>query len=332
PPIYRLIKITLMHNDFNRVNLAADWYAKMQAQNPDKAGFAKWRLGAPEHAKAYQAYEQMWADSHALANDSDILAQLANIPSVEKTSRSRWYMPSAAAAVLLVSFITMFLIQNIPQVEDFSTGIAQQQIVQLDDGTIVTLDANTKIQVTMSSQGRDVQLFKGRARFDVAKDSQRPFVVSTNVGSVRAIGTIFDVNKTKHAFNVALLEGIVEVAAKSTKNKSQKELMSAGQKTTVSTSHGVAKPTKITQDLANGWTNGLLQFNATPLSQAVAEFNRYLKKPLRIRDKDIGQFQITGSFATKEPEKIIEALTIMFPLKAVPSKNVVLLVWDQTRQ
>ena len=32
PPIYRLIKITFKHKDYNRVNLAADWYAKSLKQ------------------------------------------------------------------------------------------------------------------------------------------------------------------------------------------------------------------------------------------------------------------------------------------------------------
>ena len=32
PPIYRLIKITFKHKDYNRVNLAADWYAKSLRQ------------------------------------------------------------------------------------------------------------------------------------------------------------------------------------------------------------------------------------------------------------------------------------------------------------
>ncbi|RZN80986.1 MAG: primosomal protein N' [Winogradskyella sp.] len=32
PPIFRLIKITLKHKDYNRVNLAADWYAKSLKQ------------------------------------------------------------------------------------------------------------------------------------------------------------------------------------------------------------------------------------------------------------------------------------------------------------
>lgn len=32
PPLYRLIKITLKHRDFNKVNFAADWYTKSLRQ------------------------------------------------------------------------------------------------------------------------------------------------------------------------------------------------------------------------------------------------------------------------------------------------------------
>ncbi len=311
---------------------AADWYANMQSTDADKAGFAKWRLADAAHAKAYDALGKMWSASEGLANDSDILAQLGNIPSASSAkSRTPWYYTGAAAAVLIMSFLGLFLTNNQTQTQNYATTIDQQQIILLDDGTTITLDANSQLQVAMSNQNRDVQLLKGRARFNVAKDPQRPFVVSTDTGSVRALGTIFDVNKNKQLLHVALLEGRVEVAPKQATDTIQKQVMTAGHQTTVSSTQGVAKPTPMNQDQPQDWTNGILQFNATPLDVAVEEFNRYLKKPLRIRGKNIADLQITGSFSTKEPQKIISALTTIFPLEAVTSNKFVMLTWDPKR-
>lgn len=309
---------------------AADWYANLKSDNPDSAGFATWRLADPAHAKAYQGYEQIWRDANLLANDADLMGELSNIPTAgQQTNRSNrypWSMFSAAAAVLLVSFLALFMLQNQPQLDNFSTPIGARLTVQLADGSEVTLDADSQLQVSMTSQQRAVQLIKGRARFDVAKDSARPFVVSTNQGSVRAVGTIFDVNKSQQAFHVALLEGIVEVAAK---HRVEKLMMTAGKQTTVSNTQGIATPIEISLD-SQSWTRGLLQFNATPLSVAIEQINRYLKKPLRVKDPRVAELLISGSFSSKEPEKIIKALTLMFGLQAEYSSTEVLLIRGAT--
>src|SRR3546814_6222189 len=76
---------------------------------------------------------------------------------------------------------------------------------------LVSLDAATKVNVRMKEAGRQVELLAGRAKFDVAKDPQRPFTVAAGDKLVVAVGTSFSVELIDGQVRVILYEGQVEV-------------------------------------------------------------------------------------------------------------------------
>src|SRR3546814_1402664 len=84
----------------------------------------------------------------------------------------------------------------------YATEIGERQLAVLEDGSQVSLDAATKVNVRMKEAGRQVELLAGRAKFDVAKDPQRPFTVAAGDKLVVAVGT---------SFSVALIDGQVRV-------------------------------------------------------------------------------------------------------------------------
>src|SRR3546814_11809300 len=67
--------------------------------------------------------------------------------------------------------------------------------VPLRDGSAVTLNSNSEIDVDFDEGIRHVRLLRGEALFDVAKDSSRPFVVEADSPRVTAVGTSFTVNR-----------------------------------------------------------------------------------------------------------------------------------------
>ncbi len=76
------------------------------------------------------------------------------------------------------------------------------------------LDAGTQLGVRYDRGGRHIVLEQGRAFFQAAKDAARPFDVVTDAGSVRALGTQFEVSQVAGAADVALYEGSVELRAR----------------------------------------------------------------------------------------------------------------------
>src|SRR3546814_4203377 len=84
----------------------------------------------------------------------------------------------------------------------YATAIGQQHDVALEDGSRVRLDTNSALVVRYSRKHRDVVLERGRAQFDVAHAPQRPFTVHAGPGTVRAVGTQFQVRHQDDAVQV----------------------------------------------------------------------------------------------------------------------------------
>ena len=93
----------------------------------------------------------------------------------------------------------------------FTTGVGEQWVVQLADGSSVRLDTDSRVRVRFSDGQRLVDLERGQAMFSVAHDAQRPFVVAAGDARVTAIGTVFDVQRQSAGVSVTLVSGAVDV-------------------------------------------------------------------------------------------------------------------------
>src|SRR5262249_33751548 len=93
----------------------------------------------------------------------------------------------------------------------YTTGIGEQHRITLADGSIVELNAQSKIRVRYKDRRRDVELLDGQALFQVAHDTTRPFIVHTDSTNIRAVGTQFDVYRKSTGTVVTVLEGTVAV-------------------------------------------------------------------------------------------------------------------------
>lgn len=87
----------------------------------------------------------------------------------------------------------------------------EPKTIRLEDGSVVTLDAGTSLQIEFTSKRRDLRLLSGRATFDVAKDPKRPFAVRTHLATALAVGTVFVVLIDDEGVEVEVYEGIVSV-------------------------------------------------------------------------------------------------------------------------
>ena len=87
----------------------------------------------------------------------------------------------------------------------------------MQDGSVVFLNTNSKVRVSWLPAERHIELVRGEARFQVAKDASRPFTVATTAAAVRALGTVFNVRAEPPGTQVAVLEGQVEVTVAPTR-------------------------------------------------------------------------------------------------------------------
>jgi transmembrane sensor len=172
-----------------------------------------------------------------------------------------------------------------------ANGIARPRDVRLADGSTVTLDASSRVDLPPWTTRRDLDLMQGRAFFKVAHDKARPFTVRALGYAVVATGTAFTVERSPGGVRVMLVEGHVRVTGDGgggaiTLNPGDELILN----------QGAPRLTHVDAARASDWRTGLLRFDDRPAAVIVAELNRYLDRPVRLRDPALGATRLSGTF------------------------------------
>jgi transmembrane sensor len=327
---------------------ACAWFVEMRAGDVDDVNrrhFDSWLRKSPEHLRAYLEISEIWDDAPLVRSErtgsQEILINRANeggevFPLRPAVSRCRetgnprvisgyvrgWRYaprPLATAAVVALAVVGASLAYRIYRAPTYATGIGEQRIVTLADGSRVELNSRTRLRVRYSARERDVDLIEGQALFRVAKNPQRPFIVRSDDVLVRAVGTQFDVDRTRDATTVTVVEGRVVVRrleasdlatpplALSVQPAFQPVALDAGEEVTAS---GVAPlvPEHANLNAATAWTRGTLVFEGTSLSKVVEDFNRQNERQLIIRDSSLADMRISGVYSSTDPALLIKFL------------------------
>lgn len=195
----------------------------------------------------------------------------------------------------------------------YETGVGEQRVVQLADGSSVNLDTDSRIRVRFDGWERRIELDQGQALFRVAHNAERPFVVHADGTEVIAVGTVFDVRRSGSRVDVTLVAGVVDVVAADVADGRRR--MAAGQKTQVS-ARGVTTRA-VDAAVETSWTDGRLIFSDMPLEQAVSEVNRYLTDTIEIEDPALKRITVNGVFRTGDRDAFVAAASDALGLEAV---------------
>ena len=168
----------------------------------------------------------------------------------------------------------------------------------LSDGTKVWLNADSKIKypVSFGKDKREVSLH-GEGYFEVAKDSTRPFIVSTDKMDVKVLGTTFDVNTYEDEGKsfVVLVEGLVEVSA----GKGESRIITPGYIAEVNMHDVQAKiqVSKCDTEHYVAWKNGNFSFRNASLTEILKRVSRYYDVTV-IREQVFEEEYYTGDVSS----------------------------------
>jgi transmembrane sensor len=207
--------------------------------------------------------------------------------------------------------------------QSYATAIGAQKRFTLADGSIVTLNTNSRIDVEIGADSRDVHLVQGEAYFDVVHDKARPFTVYANRYVVRDIGTAFAVHLLdKGLVNVRVTKGSVEIAASRRDNKGVDQakslgVLGAGQDVLFGQKivrAEVVSDAELGRKLA--WRQGQLIYSGQPLAEVLADVSRYTDIEIELADPDLRDLPVGGAFSANQTDAIIAALENNFGIHA----------------
>jgi transmembrane sensor len=324
-----------------------EWCATKQAE------LDAWLEASTSHLVAYLRLEAAWRETGRLKALSAGVPK-GTVPDPERWQlglvyrerpvrrlRTRHWGVLAASVLLALASAGWWMLK--PYGSTYQTPIGGTASVPMQDGSAVTLNTDTKIRVAMSEQAREVNLERGEAFFEVAKDPKRPFVVTASRKRVIAVGTQFSVERQGDQVRVRVSEGTVrleDVVRPLAERRSRFPAVgSAVPDQTASTppeglsGAGVLLPAgsiarangdnllleketlpELEEDLS--WRQGYLVFRDVPLSQAAEEFNRYSTRPIVIDDPSIAAIRVSGKFRATNADAFVRLIEDGFPVNA----------------
>jgi len=204
----------------------------------------------------------------------------------------------------------------------YATAIGEQRVLVLADGSRVTMNTGSQITVDFRPDRRIVRLVRGQALFDVAHNPKRPFSVAAGGRVVTALGTVFEVQIGRGQLHVTLMRGKVVIdppraATGGTAAPAAQvpTYLTPGQQFTV-TMRSAPEVHAVDVNRQLLWRQQLVEFDDAPVSQAVAELNRYSLKPIVISDARVGQMRISGVYKTGDPNAFADLVSTMLPVAA----------------
>lgn len=281
-----------------------------------------WVAADPRHAVAFARMEAAWDASARLRAAPPALELASEAPRVRRGADRRRLIFGglAAAGAAVATTVGWRLFDN---VDLYRTGVGERRVVALRDGSSVTLNTASTVEVAYTEAERRVRLVRGEALFDVAHDAARPFLVDAGSARFRALGTAFNVRLRPDVVELTVTEGVVGVAAREGEVEVPAAARIAAGGGAIVRSGAVAPTALDGQHLRQrtAWQEGVLEFDGESLAQVVGEFNRYRRQPIVIGDARLESLRIGGRFEVDEADKFLAALTSSFPIEVIETAD-----------
>ena len=324
---------------------AAAWVARFDAGDvsaKDQAAFQVWLNSSALHRQAIAEYGNFWSEFDQLGQLTASIGAEREVGAQVKRpvfSGAKVWLPACAAAVVAVMMVGgVFRQEEVPQrtasqqshaaprapaKQFYATAVGGQKKFTLADGTAVTLNTDSRIEVELLGNRRDVHLLQGEAYFDVVHDKTRPFTVYANRYVVRDIGTAFAVHLLeKGLLNVRVTKGSVEIAAKAAggavaDNAKSLGILEAGRDVVFGQKierSEVVSDAELGRKLA--WRQGQLIYSGQPLGDVLDDISRYSDIEIELADPALRDLPVGGAFSVNQTDAIFAALETNFGVHA----------------
>jgi transmembrane sensor len=323
----------------------------------------EWLQSDSRHPEALVQLAELWDEFDCLSD----LAEIFPLNQYRAQHRTMWNMKTAVVATSLIVIAGMsifFAVQRPDGIQEpagvsvalpgmpesgsarsegrtidgsdisersYETAVGEQLSARLPDGSVITMNTDTSLEVEYTQVERRVVMQRGEASFDVDKDSLRPFRVLTGSRIVQAVGTIFNIEmNSDRRLEVTVSEGSVVVSPIATasvtddtpRNRDNVDAeapdlrVNAGELATI---NGVDERVR-TVDLSEiqeqlAWQQGMLIYRGTSLEDVLADVSRYTTLKLTIADESIRNKRVGGFFRAGDIDALLVALRESFDIE-----------------
>ncbi len=296
---------------------AIDWMVKLRAGQPDpqlQERFNAWLAQDPAHLQVWNTMQERLGGSFNTLRALD-----RRVPGQAGAARQLLLQPQGTRrdALRVIAGLGLlggglWLGARSPLgdslLADLHTGRAERRNFTLADGSRLSLNAESAVDLQFDERQRLVILRHGELLIQVAADPRRPLRVRTAQGEVQALGTRFLVTQERDASRVVVLQHSV-----------QARLFDGSQRVLEEGQAALLYPQRIValerdQRQRADWLDGRLNVLDEPLEQVVEALRPYSRGYVRV-DPQIRQLRVQGVFPLDDPQKSFTALAETLPIR-----------------
>lgn len=300
------------------VEQAAEWLVRQEGDDPAEAraaadAFAAWKAADPRHAAAAARLENVIDGLREIRQSS---TQSSARKALRLSQRPRWSAGARALSILLIVAAGLFPAvwisgtQPTHLMADLRTLRGEWTARTLDDGSRLALSGGTAVNLEFTPEKRIVRLLDGEIMVDVAPDANRPFVVETEYGTIRALGTRFLVTAIDGATRLSMLESRVEVR---TAPDAPPRLLRAGESLTFGPNHEESPEAVDSSLLDTAWNARQMVVRDRPLGEVLDEIARHRSGYLRYDRKALAGIHVSAVLPLDDTDRALQLLLNSFP-------------------
>lgn len=320
---------------------AAAWLAKMDRglSEEEEQSLRNWLQEADENRQMLLKMAKLWDNMAALERLKVLFPEppVKQEQSTVLATASRRSMAIAASFLMvgvMVAFVLGFNLTGlfgsgelvVLSQQQFETGVGDFKKISLSDGSQLTVNTSSSVQVTYTQSQRVIELHKGELHIEVAHNPERPLTVFAGGQVIQAVGTAFNVELNHQQVELIVTEGKVLVAKQKFSDVSpesvEKVHLPAQSPALVEGQKSILTQEKLQIDQVNSgdlqaqlsWQSGNLVFRGESLEQVLSEVSRYNAVSFEVSDPALYQTRVAGLFKTNDLNGFLQALEQNFEI------------------
>lgn len=306
--------------DKNRIDELLPRYCEGQVTEEERLLVEAWMNESEENRRIAKQVHALYlaTDTIHVMKKVDTEKALSRVKSrmTGKKKTMWWEWAQRAAAVLFIPLLVALLVQHwggeereLAQMMEVKTNPGMTTSLTLSDGTVVFLNSESRLTYPSRFDGdvRNVTL-QGEAYFEVAKNPEKRFVVSTShQAQIEVLGTHFNVEayETEDRISATLVEGKIGFIF-TQDNVSKKVLMDPGQKLVYDSKDSKVQLYATSGESEIAWKEGKIIFKNTPLEEGLRMLEKRYNVEFIVKNNRLKEDSFTGTFSNQRLERILE--------------------------
>lgn len=290
------------------------------ASSSEQIQFEEWLSGSKENEQKFQQYLKIWNVSGEIKKyniDSAKLKTRIKILDKLKEKKGIFYYWQKIAAILILPLIVAsvwfyldkkdFIDSYSSTIETVKTPFGARTSLTLPDGSFVNLNSGSEISYPNTFLNERIVELKGEMYLEVVK-SQKPFTVRTKYGSVRVLGTKFNISAYENeTFATTLVEGAVAI-----KSKHEDLKLKPGFQAKLKEDRFEIE--KVDVNTYTSWKEGKLQFRREPFVLVAKRLERWFNVKINLEGESIKNLWYTGTIEMESFSEVLEMIRNTTPI------------------